>query len=194
MAKLKITREAILKGAAEVVRKEGVQGLNARRIAKELRCSTQPVYSQFRNMEDLICALREEAKREYRLRIDRYLAQTSRGRYEAYGMGYVRFAREEKGLFRFLYGGGGRDLPRAEDPYFGDIIAEIKQLYGMSEQQAKAFHADMSIYSYGLAMLLNTGELDLSDEEIEERLRVQFYALYAVYCPDLPPLPHKSKL
>ena len=52
----------------------------------------------------------------------------------------------------------------------------------------------MSIYSYGLAMLLNTGELDLSDEEIEERLRVQFYALYAVYCPDLPPLPHKSKL
>ena len=64
----------------------------------------------------------------------------------------------------------------------------------MSEQQAKAFHADMSIYSYGLAMLLNTGELDLSDEEIEERLRVQFYALYAVYCPDLPPLPHKSKL
>ena len=53
MAKLKITREAILKGAAEVVRKEGEQGLNARRIAKELRCSTQPVYSQFRNMEDL---------------------------------------------------------------------------------------------------------------------------------------------
>lgn len=194
MAKLKITRETILKGAAEVLRKEGAEGLNARRIARELNCSTQPVYSQFKNMEELTAALREEAKVEYRRRIDGYLAESSRNRYEAYGMGYVRFAREEKGLFRFLNAGEEqKDLPRAEDPYLFDIIEEMKVLYGMDEARARAFHADMSIYSHGLAVLVNTESLSLTDEEIEERLRVEFYALYAVYFPERPPLPYKTE-
>lgn len=192
MAKQKIKREDILKAAVEVVRKEGLQGLNARRIARELNCSTQPVYSQFRNMEELTTVLRKEAEKEYRQRIDCYLAESGRSRYEAYGMGYVRFAREEKGLFRFLNTGEKHgDHQTVDDPYLGDIIAEMKQLYGMDETRARAFHADMSIYSYGLAMLLNSDNLSLTDEEIEERLRVEFYALYAVYFPERPPLPQK---
>ena len=50
MSNVRITKERILKAAAEVVRKEGAEALNARRIAAEIGCSTQPVYSQFRNM------------------------------------------------------------------------------------------------------------------------------------------------
>lgn len=72
MSNVRITKERILKAAAEVVRKEGAEALNARRIAAEIGCSTQPVYSQFRNMSELVAALRLKAEEEYRRRIEHY--------------------------------------------------------------------------------------------------------------------------
>ena len=102
MPNLKITREQVIRAAAEAVRKGGTAGLNARSVAGELGCSTQPVYSQFKGMAELKRALKEEAVRLYREKIEAYISESGRSRYEAFGMGFVKFAREEKGLFRFL--------------------------------------------------------------------------------------------
>ena len=71
----KLTREEALRAAAEIVRTEGEGALNARSLAKALGCSTQPVYSLFRNMEKLKNALFVEAKNAYRRFIDGYLAR-----------------------------------------------------------------------------------------------------------------------
>ena len=188
MPKQKIAREDILRAAAEVVRKEGEEALNARRLAAELNCSTQPVYSQFVGMAELVQALRGRAVEEYRRRIDDYLSACApRDRYEAYGMGYVRFAREEKGLFRMLNSKNSAPL-QVEEPFLADIIGEMKSIYGMDEARARAFHADMALYSYGLAMQVNTSALPFSDEEIAERLEVEFCALYRYYFPERPPI------
>lgn len=191
MPKQKVTREDILKAAAEVVRKEGAQGLNARRIAGEIKASTQPIYSQFANMEALTNALTEEAAAEYRRRIDWY-TENCATRYLAYGLGYVSFAREERGLFLLLSGAFNRNyLAGVEEPYLKDILAEMKSIYGMEEERALAFHRDMAIYSYGLAMLQLCGKT-MTDEEITKRFNAEFLALYGFYCPDLPPLPGKK--
>lgn len=185
-----VTRRKMLDAAKKTVQKYGADNLTVRAVARELGCSTQPVYSEFGGMEELKSALAEEAKRYYRSKIDGYLAEDGRNRYEAYGMGFVRFAREERGLFRFLYLRGREcsDLPRVEDPYLGDIIAEMKNLYGMDEERARLFHGDMSVFSYGLAVAVNTDYFDLTDEEIAERLKREFYALYKYYFPERPPL------
>lgn len=194
MPKEKISREKILKAAAEVVRKEGAEALNARRVAAELNCSTQPVYSQFRNMAELVAALRGKAEEEYRRRIENYFANCNPDdRYEAFGMGYVRFAREEKGLFRFLNSPRDGAPPRVEEPYFADIVAEMKRIYGMDEERATAFHDHMSMYAYGLAVQASMAR-EVSDEEIAERLHVEFCALYAYYFPERSPLPKRTRV
>lgn len=181
------TKEAALKAAAEVVRKRGEDALNARAVAAELGCSTQPVYSLFGSMEGLKSELEGEAKRVYRRFIDAYLAKGCKSRYEAFGMGFVRFAREEQGLFRYLFlHSGMAPSVQAEDPFLGDILAEMMSLYRMTEEQARAFHGDMAIYSYGLGVLVNTGSLCVSDEEISECFKREFYALYALYFPNRP--------
>ncbi len=183
----KLTREKVLRAAAEVVRKGGEPALNARAVARELNCSTQPVYSLFQSMEQLRSALTEEAKNAYRRFIDGYLARGGRSRYESFGMGYVKFAQEERGLFRFLF---LRDCEtpsmQAEDPFLGDILAEMTELYHMTEEEARAFHGDMTIYSYGLAALVTTGNYTPTDEEISECFKREFYALYAYYFPKRP--------
>lgn len=181
--KSNVGREEILSAAAEVVRKRGERELNARAIAKELGCSTQPVYSYFRGMEELKSALFETAKARYHAHIEEYIRLSGRSRYESYGMGFVRFAREERGLFQFLFLSG--EHGPVADPYFKEIIAEMMALYHMSEETARAFHTDMSVYSFGLAA--GAGQ-DVTDEEISAAFKREFYALYAYYFPERPRL------
>ena len=49
----KFLKEDIIEAASAVVKKEGLSAINARRVAKELGCSVQPIFYQFENMEDL---------------------------------------------------------------------------------------------------------------------------------------------
>ena len=48
-----ITQEIIIETAFEMVRKEGFGVLSARNIAKQIGCSTQPIYWSHKNMGDL---------------------------------------------------------------------------------------------------------------------------------------------
>ena len=49
----KITKEMILTCGYEPVKTNGIESINARNLAKNLGCSTQPIYSQFPNVEQL---------------------------------------------------------------------------------------------------------------------------------------------
>ena len=51
--KRKVTKEEIVKTAVELVRERGAEAVNARAIATVLDCSTQPIFSNFRTMEEL---------------------------------------------------------------------------------------------------------------------------------------------
>ncbi len=176
----RITEEMVLNAAAEIVRAEGTEALNVRSLAKALDCSTQPIYSIFKNMEGLWRALMGEAKAKYRKHIDDFLRQGGRSNYEAYGMGFVSFAKEEQGLFRYLFL-SGKGTP---DPFLDDIEGEMMTLYHMPEETAAAFHADMAVFSFGLAVLVNKQADALSEEQIAEAFKRQFYALYAFYFPN----------
>lgn len=184
MPRERFGREEILRAAAEVVREKGESSLSARAVAEKLSASTQPVYSYFKGMEGLKAALFEEAKRQYHVRIEAYLS-TAKVRYAAYGMGFVRFAAEEKGLFRLLF---LRDRPPEpfRDPFFEEIVAEMVRSYQMDEARARRFHADMSVFSYGLALLVYTGNLPRDEVAIAEAYNREFYALYAYYFPERP--------
>ncbi len=176
----RVTEGMVLEAAAELVRREGVEALNVRSLAKALDCSTQPIYSLFKNMEGVWRALMAEAKLRYRSHIDAYLKQDGRNTYEAYGMGFVSFAKEEQGLFRYLFL-TGRGTP---DPFLDDIEAEMMTLYHMPEETAAAFHADMAVFSFGLAVLVNKQADALSERQIADAFKRQFYALYAYYFPN----------
>ena len=49
----RIIKEDILAGAVRVIQHAGPSALSVRNIAGELGCSTQPLYSEFRNVEQL---------------------------------------------------------------------------------------------------------------------------------------------
>lgn len=186
----KVSREEIVEAALEVVRDGGFSTVNARSVAKKLGCSTQPIYFSFRNMDELKAALIERAAQmhEQRVRDSLRAHEGNDNRYSSYGMGFVQFAAEEKQLFRWLYLEGEQLGPYQNDILLPEVIGVIMEEFGYGESVARRFHQDMIYFTYGLAILANTGHLPLTETELREAFRREFRALIAIYGkpPKLP--------
>lgn len=179
----KVTREKIVDAAVRVLQEDGYSAVNARSVAKKLGCSTQPIYSEFRNMEELKAALTARAVEMHEKRVRDFLRghEGSDSRYSGYGMGFVKFAAEEKQLFRWLYLDGRQPGPYQNDVLLQETIQVIVEEFGYTEEVARRFHQDMVYYTYGLAILANTDHLHLTEQELREALRREFRALLSLY-------------
>lgn len=179
----KIEKEAIIDAALEVLRDGGFSAINARSVARKLGCSTQPIYVSFKSMEELKTALTERAVQMHtqRVRDSLHAHEGNDSRYSSYGMGFVKFAAEEKQLFRWLYLEGRQLGPYQNDVLMSEVIAVIVEEFGYSEDIARRFHQDMIYFSYGLAILANTDHLHLSEHALREAFRREFRALTAIY-------------
>lgn len=183
MPKLKrISRERIIEGALSIIQSKGLAGLNARSLAGELNCSTQPIYSEYKNMDELKGELKKEAEITYKKCVNYYLNETSYPSYLSVGMGYVKFAKEHKGLFQYLYMQPQENKGQLfEDINEKEIQTILVEQYKLSLHDAKNYHTEMAIYTYGLACALNVDHIQISEEEIAEHLKIQFKALMLIY-------------
>lgn len=148
----KISKEAIIDAAVDVLREGGAAAINARSVAKELGCSTQPIYLSFQNMDDLKAAMTQRAVALHTRHVRNSNSDTQ---YSCYGMGFVKFAEEERHLFRWLYLDGEQFGPYRDDVLLPEIIAAMGNEYGYTEEVARKLHQDMTYYSYGMAILAN---------------------------------------
>ena len=192
----KVSKDKIIDAAIEVLRDGGFSAINARSVARRLGCSTQPIYLSFQSMEELKAALTERAIEMHTRRVRDSLRahEGNDSRYSSYGMGFVRFAAEEKQLFRWLYLEGEQLGPYQNDVLLPEVIDVIVEELGYSEDVARRFHQDMIYFSYGLAVLANTDHLRLTETELREAFRREFRALTALYGkpPKLPPFAVKA--
>ena len=105
-----ILKKDILKTAYAVVRKEGFKGITARNIANEMECSTQPIYLEFKNMNELKEHLYEDAQT---FLYEEVLPKKQTGEpILDTCLNYIQFAKEERILFTALYLEG--ELPPQE--------------------------------------------------------------------------------
>lgn len=165
--KQKITKEMVLKAAFEIFRNEGLDAVTARAIASALKVSTQPVYSAFPSMEDLKGELLQMAKSRFGQAL--MSGKDTSDVFLNMGLGYVRFAMDEKHLFEALaqsevkQGGGFADLGQEISAYF-----ENDQRYSFFDRdEMKEMLLKMEIFTLGLATYCKEGYLeDASDERI----------------------------
>ena len=179
----KVSRDEIVNAALEMLRDGGFSAVNARSVARKLGCSTQPIYFSFQNMNELKTALTERAVKMHTQCVYDSLRMHERNdsRYSSYGMGFVKFAAEEKQLFRWLYLEGEQQGPYQNDVLTPEVIEVITDEFGYTEDVARRFHQDMIYFTYGLAILANTDHLHLTETELRETFRREFRALIAIY-------------
>ena len=159
--KIKVSRQNIIAAAVEIVRGHGAAALNARDLAAKLGCSTQPIFSNFPTMEELKSAVLEEGEKLYGEYMERERNTGKFPPYKASGMAYIRFAKEEKELFKLLY---MRDRTREMIPEETDLTNRmedvIQETIGLDRPCAKLFHLEMWAYVHGIAVMVATGYFD----------------------------------
>ena len=168
--KIKITKEDIIKTAVELVRASGDESINARAIASSLHCSTQPVFSNFRTMEQLREAVINTAYEIYLGFIKTEVESEKYPRYKAFGMAYVRFAKEEKELFKLLFmrDRSGGDV--AASPDFEESVQMIMKANGVTMETARLMHLEVWSCVHGIGTMLATSFLSLEWELISDML------------------------
>ena len=95
--------------------------------------------------------------------------------YKASGMAYIRFAREEKQLFRLLFmRDRSAEPPRYDGGDFDGIVDIIQSSTGLSRERAYLFHLEMWIYVHGIATMCATSYLNW-DKELISRMMTDAY-------------------
>ncbi len=180
--KFKFTRNEITNAALNLTRKAGPDGLTARALAEELGCSVKPIFGLFKNMEEVQGAVLSAAQDLYQ----HYLAEDmAAGKYPAYkasGMGYIRFAREERELFKMLFMCDRKGELLKPGKEMDVIIPVIMKNTGLSREKAKLFHLEMWIFVHGIASMIATSYLDLEMETVSGVLTDAYMGLKARFC------------
>jgi len=180
--KIKTTKEDIINAAVNIVRTHGAQAINARTVASALRCSTQPVFSNFATMDELRFAVVEKADALCGDYIRREIERKEHPIYKASGMAYIRFAKEEKELFKLLYMRDRTDEDIPESSELGDKMeAVVQSNTGLNGAEAKLFHLEMWAYVHGIAAMFATGFLDLDWELVSKMLTDSYQGLRKQY-------------
>lgn len=169
----RIFREDILKAAVQLVQEEGTAALSVRNIARTLHCSTQPIYSEFENME----SLREELMAYIR---EHYLREDADS-YKQVALSFLHFAQREKNLFQLVYlreRAAGETF--FEDPNEAQTIQKLQVSLELPRQKAAEMHRRMQYYSYSMAVMMATGYLNFSEEEVSREL-TEYYRIILSY-------------
>lgn len=169
----RIFRQDILQAASSLVREQGPQALSVRNLAKKMGCSTQPIYSVFENME----ALQEELMAYVR---EQYL-RADASSYKQVALSFLHFAQREKNLFCLVYLRQRRAGETIfEDPNQSETIRKLGASLEISPQTATEMHRRMQYYCYSMAVMMATGYLDFTEEEISQEL-TEYYRIILSY-------------
>lgn len=161
---VRFTRDAVLHAACQLMRREGMEALNARAIAKELGGSTQPIFRLFTNMEDLHRELILYVARQFQAHAEADMAQSD-SPYIQLCTTYLLYGRDEPELFKLLF---MRD--RVSEGQYSDqtnfylVFNIIKKETPLDDETALRFFERTWLFIHGLAVCIATKSIPCQDE------------------------------
>lgn len=172
-----ITSDMVVQAGFDVVREGGLDALTIRAVAARLGCSTQPVLSSFPTSEQLKMAVYEFADQFH----SAYLAQPDQATSDpllSTGMRYVRFAAEERNLFRLLFQSDGLGRGSVHDLMDNEALAGIVSLVadgaGVDERIAHGAFECLTLVAHGYASFLANNALVFDEAHCAQVLTAAF--------------------
>lgn len=168
----KITKEMIVDAGFDIARQYGIENVNARTVSEKLDCSTQPIMYHFKKIEDMKKAVYQKTDQYHTAYI--MDIQGNNPMLEI-GLLYIRFAQEEKNLFRLLFqsnefwGKSVSELINADDII--PVLAALSKAADVSLTQAKAIFKLLFLFVHGYASMYANNSLEYNEEVIGEDLQ-----------------------
>ena len=168
--KAKFTKAEIIGAALNIVRTEGYEALTSRALGTHLGSSARPIFTVFKNMEEVQQAMIEAAKTLYKEYVNKGL--TAEHPFKGVGTQYILFSVNEPKLFQLLFMAEQKQIPDLSgvlpliDESYKEILLSIQKDYEISELSAKKLYRHLWIYTHGIASLCATKMCRFTSEEI----------------------------
>lgn len=174
----KISKDMILKSGLEIIKNDGIDNLNVRNIAKKLNCSTQPIMYHYKNME----LLKEELYNIADSYHSEFLMKENSNNNPLLNIGlqYIKFAEQEKNLFKFLF-----QSDKFSNFNFEDLLNNnedgLKYIFEIMKKETKLTNKDLKenfkllfITAHGLASLLANNSITYDEKYCKKILEDAF--------------------
>ena len=172
MPKQRINREMVVDAAFSIARREGTGQVLVKRIAEELHCSVQPIYSYLSNMDELRKAVADKAASH----MQEYMARNidPADPFRSTGLSYIRYAREEPCLFQLFLQRKRPYLQTLPDLYGREadlrVPQRIAQALGVTPEEAMSLHLNMLVFTAGIGSIIASSPEGVAEEELLSRL------------------------
>lgn len=174
--KKEIDKQRILDAAYKLAVRGGIESLTARNVAKAVNCSTQPIYLEFENMQDLrnqvLAKISDELK-------SNTLQQNFTGEpLIDLDLSYLYFAKEHVDLFRAMFLDGEFGNQMIVDTLMGLGLEKFKQQFDaeqFSEERLNHIVISNWIAATGLATLLINKMANFTQAQMISVLKAQIH-------------------
>ena len=168
---VKVPKEAIVDKAFELTREYGFEKVTARMLAGELKCSTQPVFHVFKNMDELKGEVYKKTQEYFEHYMLRKPADRSTPYFLSMGLKYIELAQKEKNLFRLLS--------------MSDSGTRLKSFYDLANNIPVPIEPEVFvktwIFTHGIATLVSTNTTKIPQKEIKKMLTEASTSFYMYY-------------
>ena len=165
------SKQEIIDKALEILREKGPEAISARSLCKALGCSVSPLFTVYKNMEEVFGDLHSAAEKLF----ETYMADVSdyQPAFKEFGMRLVRFSREEPQLFHYLF------LDKNSESQVGDrkareCLGKVGGEYDLNDEQISRLYFQMWVFACGLSALCNKNPQKYDENEISYLLSLQF--------------------
>lgn len=179
--KAKFTREEIIEAALNLAAEKGISALTARELGAALGSSSRPIFTAFKNMEEVLHEVRKAALAKYETYARKAEAFTPV--YKELGLQMVRFAAEHPKLYRLLFMTEKPEAKSFDDVFenlgdIADLCVEVIQCdYELSYENARLLFQHNWIHTYAVGALIATGVCNFTEKEIQDMLSREFVAM-----------------
>lgn len=172
--KEKVSRVMVLDAAFEMTRENGFENVTARKLAERLGSSTQPIFRAYENMDMLKEDLFYKSAEMFS---DHMLHSRTKGKpvYLSMGMAYIELALKEKYLFKLIadideYDTGDiHEFLQQGD--CNDLLEKLPRTEKLSSEKKKEVFRMVWMFTHGVASLVTSKRVELTQDEIEEMLK-----------------------
>ena len=196
--KPKYTREEILDAAFEMVRENGIESLVARELGKRMGTSSSPIFTAFKNMEELQTEVRIKALKEFEACVSDAVNYTPA--FKHVGEKMIEFAAKEPKLFQLIYLQEHEESKRYMDYVMEELgesvevcITVMQKDYALTYEDAKRLFAQIWMHTFAICVLVAGKVCHFTQDEISEILSHEFQgALMLIKSGGFKVIPVKS--
>lgn len=173
----RFSKNDIVAAGLGIVRASGFEAISARALGKELGTSSSPMFTMFKDMNEVMDAIRTAAEKTFIVRMNGVTDYFPA--FKEFGLRLVAFAKEDPNIFQMLF--LGKDArPEIAESIARECLSSVEQGYGLTSEQAEMLFRQMWPVACGIAALCVKHPEDFSEEEVSKTLSYHFSGIMSI--------------